>query len=51
MYDLYVSFIVIVVKGLFHSDWLGFSPAASPIGPKLGEGETEKSSNSPTTKR
>jgi hypothetical protein len=47
MYDLYVSFIVIVVKGLFHSDWLGSSPAASPIGPQLGEGETEQSGNSP----
>jgi hypothetical protein len=38
-----VGFIVIGVKGLFHSDWLGAGPAASPIGPQLGEGETGKS--------
>jgi hypothetical protein len=37
------AFIAIVVKGLFHSDWLGACPAASPIGPQLGEGETGKS--------
>jgi hypothetical protein len=26
------SFIIIGVKGLLHSDWLGAGPAASPIG-------------------
>jgi hypothetical protein len=25
------GFIIIVVKGLLHSDWLGAGPAASPI--------------------
>jgi hypothetical protein len=30
-------FIVIGVKGLFHSVWLGAGPAASPIGPQPGE--------------
>jgi hypothetical protein len=39
---LLAVFIIIGVKGLFHSDWLGAGLAASPIGPQLGEGETEK---------
>ncbi len=33
------------MKGLFHSDWLGASPVASPIGPQLGEEEMGKSGN------
>jgi hypothetical protein len=43
------SFIVIGVKCLFYSDWLGAGPAASPIGPQLGEGETGKSGNTHRT--
>jgi hypothetical protein len=39
------SYIIIWVKGLFHSDWLGASLAVSPIGPQLGEGEIGQSSN------
>jgi hypothetical protein len=31
------------MKSLFHSDLLGCCLAESPIGPQLGEGETEKS--------
>jgi hypothetical protein len=38
-------FIVIVVKGLFHSDWLGVGPAA--IGPLLVAGQMGKSGNPP----
>jgi hypothetical protein len=34
-----VGFIIIGVKGLFHSDWLG----ASPIGPQLRVGKNGKS--------
>jgi hypothetical protein len=41
------SFLVIGVKGLLHSEWLGTSPAASPIGPQLGEGKTGKSGTPP----
>jgi hypothetical protein len=32
------GFIIIWVKGLFHSDWLSAGSAASPIGPQLGGG-------------
>jgi hypothetical protein len=40
------GFIVIRVKGVFHSDWLG---AVSPIGPQLFDGETGQSGNPPCT--
>ncbi len=39
------SYIIIWVKGLFHSVWLGASLAVSPFDPQLGEGETGQSSN------
>jgi hypothetical protein len=39
------GFIIIGVKGLFHSDWLGAGLAESPIGSELGEGKMGKSSN------
>jgi hypothetical protein len=39
------GFIVIGVKGFFHSDWLGAGLSASPIGPQLVAGETGKSSS------
>jgi hypothetical protein len=39
------SYIIIWVKGLFHSDWLSASLAVSPIGPQLEEGEMGQSSN------
>ncbi len=42
-----VSFNIIWVKGLLNSDWLCASPAASPIGPQLRDGETGKSSTPP----
>ncbi len=41
------SFIVMWVKGLFHSDWLGAVPAGSLICLQLGDGETEKSGITP----
>ncbi len=41
------SFIIIGIKGLFRSDWLGEARAASPVGPQLVAGETGKSSNPP----
>ncbi len=31
------DFVVIGMNGLFHSDWQGADPEASPIGPQLGE--------------
>jgi hypothetical protein len=43
------GFIVIGVKCLFYSDWLGAGPAASTIGSQLGEGETGKSGNTHCT--
>ncbi len=41
------AFNIIGVKGLFHSDWLGASPSAPPIGPQLVAGETVKFGNIP----
>ncbi len=31
------GFIIMGVEGLYRTNWLGESPAASPIGPQLGE--------------
>jgi hypothetical protein len=39
------GFIVIRVKGLFRSDWLGASLEASPIGPQLVGGKMGNASN------
>jgi hypothetical protein len=41
------SFIVIGVKGLFHSDRLGAGPAASLIGPQMGEEERWENPTTP----
>ncbi len=41
------GFIIMGMKGLYHANWLGESPAASPIGSQLGEWETRKSGNLP----